>query len=107
MTRYEAEEHSVSSGAAVIEQPLIDFGREICGDLNAALRREWLVTNGLGGYASATLPGLVSRSYHGVLVAALDPPVERTVLVAALDEWVAYDGERYPLSTQEFAGETI
>jgi predicted glycogen debranching enzyme len=85
------------------EQPYIEFGREICGELPAALRREWLVTNGLGGYASATVPGTSTRSYHGLLVAALEPPVERTVLVAALDEWVVYQGARYPLCTHEFA----
>jgi predicted glycogen debranching enzyme len=87
----------------LFEQPFIEFGREICGDLPAALRREWLVTNGLGGYASATVPGTLTRSYHGLLVAALDPPVERTVLVASLDEWLIYDGVRFPLCTHEFA----
>jgi predicted glycogen debranching enzyme len=88
-------------------EPFIEFGREICGDLPAALRREWLVTNGLGGYASASVPGTPTRSYHGVLVAALEPPVERTVLVAAFDEWVVYQGERYPLCTHEFADSGI
>ena len=52
----------------------ITFGREICGDLAAAERREWLVTNGLGGYASGTVAGLLTRRYHGLLVAALPPP---------------------------------
>src|SRR5215217_710563 len=92
---------SVSS-PSVFERPHVAFGREICGDLAAGLTREWLVTNGLGGYASATLPGVLSRSYHGLLVAALEPPVARTVLVAGAVEWVAYDGKRYPLSTHEF-----
>ena len=41
--------------ATVLDRPLVDFGREVCGDLAAGLRREWLVTNGLGGYASGTL----------------------------------------------------
>jgi 4-alpha-glucanotransferase len=44
-----------------IEQPLIQFGREVCGDLAAGLRREWLVTNGLGGYASSTVTGINTR----------------------------------------------
>jgi predicted glycogen debranching enzyme len=87
----------------VFQQPFIEFGREICGDLPTALRREWLVTNGQGGYASATVLGAPTRSYHGFLVAALEPPVERTVLVAALDEWVVYQGERFPLCTHEFS----
>lgn len=89
------------------EQSHVSFGREICGDLEAGLRREWLVTNGLGGYASATLPGVLSRSYHGLLVAALEPPVARTVLVAGAVEWATYDGKRYPLSTHEFGDGTF
>ena len=93
--------------STVITQPLVHFGREICGDLACGLRREWLVTNGLGGYASGTLAGVNTRSYHGLLVAALNPPVDRTVLVGGLVEWATYDGHRYPLSTHEFADGTI
>ncbi len=86
---------------------MIHFGREICGDLEAGLRREWLVTNGLGGYASGTLAGINTRRYHGLLVAALQPPVGRTVLVAGFVEWATYDGQRYGLSTHEYGGGTI
>jgi len=89
------------------ESPLVSFGREICGDLSAGLRREWLVTNGLGGYASGTLAGVNTRRYHGLLVAALTPPVGRTVLVGGLMEWAVYGGRRYPLSTQEYGDGTI
>jgi glycogen debranching enzyme len=88
-------------------EPLIAFGREVCGDLAAALRREWLVTNGLGGYASGTLAGIATRRYHGLLVAALTPPIGRTVLVGALDEQAAYDGVVYQLSAHEFGDGTI
>ncbi|MGO8946374.1 MAG: amylo-alpha-1,6-glucosidase [Ktedonobacterales bacterium] len=91
----------------VIDQPLVHFGREICGDLADGLRREWLVTNGLGSYASGTVSGINTRSYHGLLVAALNPPVDRTVLVGGLVEWVTYDGHRYPLSASEYASGTI
>src|SRR5215217_2789020 len=86
----------------ILDRPHVAFGREITGDLPAGLRREWLVTNGLGGYASATVAGVPTRSYHGLLVAALEPPVARTVLVGDSIEWVVYDGVRYPLSTSEF-----
>ena len=65
------------------------------------------MTNGLGGYASATVAGVLTRSYHGLLVAALEPPVARTVLVADSVDWVVYDGARYPLSTSEFGDGTI
>lgn len=67
----------------------------------SALRREWLVTNGLGGYASATLAGANTRRYHGLLVAALRPPLGRAVLLSKLEEKVYLklpDG-----ITQEFA----
>ncbi len=76
---------------------LIDFGRDICGDLSQAEAREWLVTNGLGGYASGTVAGLLTRRYHGLLVAALKPPVGRTLLVAKLDETADYDNRTFPL----------
>jgi predicted glycogen debranching enzyme len=89
------------------EPPIISFGPEICGDLEPALRREWLVTNGLGGYASGTLTGINTRRYHGLLVAALQPPVARTVLVSSLQETVVYDGRSYSLSTHEYANGTI
>jgi predicted glycogen debranching enzyme len=66
--------------------PLVQFGRETCADPEAALRREWIVTNGLGGYATAALDGTPVRRYSGWLVAALEPPVARTVVVGGLLE---------------------
>jgi len=87
--------------------PLVDFGPEICGDLDAARRREWLCTNGLGGYASSTLAGVNTRRYHGWLVAALTPPVGRVVLVGGAVEWATYAGRRYPLATHEYGDGTI
>ncbi len=72
------------------EQAEIQFGRETCGDLAAAESREWLVTNGIGGYASGTVGGSQTRRYHGLLIAALQPPVGRTLLVSAIDEIVHF-----------------
>ena len=85
----------------------IDFGREICGNLEIAQAREWLVTNGIGGYASGTVAGILTRGYHGLLVAALKPPLERTVLVTKLDETADYDGTTYPLFTNRWADGTV
>ncbi|GMQ78927.1 MAG: hypothetical protein BMS9Abin02_1475 [Anaerolineae bacterium] len=68
----------------------MDFGREICGYLPVAEQREWLVTNGLGGYAMGTVPGLLTRRYHGLLIAALHPPLGRTLLLTKIDETVQY-----------------
>ncbi|HXL18343.1 MAG TPA: amylo-alpha-1,6-glucosidase, partial [Streptosporangiaceae bacterium] len=76
--------------------------------LEPAIQREWLVTNGLGGYASGTVAGVNTRRYHGLLVAALNPPVQRMVLVAALDEWVrSDDGDMKPLSAHEYWDGTV
>ncbi len=47
--------------------------------------REWIVTNGLGGYSSGTLSGVVTRRYHGLLVAALPAPTGRMVMVSHVD----------------------
>jgi predicted glycogen debranching enzyme len=81
----------------------IEFGREICGNLNTAESREWLVTNGIGGYASGTVAGLLTRRYHGLLVAALNPPLGRTLLLTKLDETVLYDTRSYLLHTNRWA----
>jgi predicted glycogen debranching enzyme len=79
-----------------------DFGREVCGDAAAAEAREWLVTNGLGGFACGTLAGNVTRRYHGLLMAAFHPPVGRTLLVSNLDGTADYDEQHYPLTTQRW-----
>jgi predicted glycogen debranching enzyme len=81
---------------------MFDFGREVCGYLPAAERREWLVTNGIGGFAMGTIAGLLTRRYHGLLVAALKPPLGRTLLLAKLDETATYDGRSYPLFTNRW-----
>ena len=68
------------------------YKRQVCGDLSVVSKREWLVTNGIGGYASGTLANVLSRRYHGLLMAALEPPLGRTLLLAKLDETAEYDG---------------
>jgi predicted glycogen debranching enzyme len=85
----------------------IEFGREICGDLNNAQTREWLLTNGIGGYASGTVAGLLTRRYHGLLVAALNPPLGRTLLLAKLDEVAIYGDLTYDIHTNRWANGSI
>lgn len=80
----------------------VQFGREVCGELEIAESREWLVTNGLGGYASGTIAGTATRRYHGLLIAALQPPVKRTLLVNGFDETVRYLGASFSLSTNRW-----
>ncbi len=81
---------------------MISFGRSICTDLTAAERREWLVTNGLGGFASGTVAGTLTRRYHGLLVAATHPPVGRRLLVAKIDERATYRGVAYDLGANRW-----
>src|SRR5713226_8511053 len=81
---------------------MIRFGRDVCGNLEAALR-EWLETNGLGGFASSTINGLNTRRYHGLLVAATKPPVGRFVLLSKLEETLLVDGS-FDLSANRYPG---
>ncbi len=83
---------------------MIRFKQEICSNLESASHREWLETNGLGGYASSTITGLNTRRYHGLLVAATQPPVGRMVLLSKLEETLVIDGRRYDLSANQYPG---
>ena len=80
------------------------FGRDICGEWDSACRYEWLVTNGLGGFACGTVAGANTRRYHGFLMASLSPPVQRTLLVAKIELSVGYLGAESELSANEFVG---
>jgi predicted glycogen debranching enzyme len=75
--------------------------------LPAALEHDWLVTNGLGGFAAGTIAHVNTRRYHALLIAALRPPLERTLLVAKVDV-TARDGDTFfALACSEFADGTI
>src|SRR5512137_172136 len=86
---------------------MIIFGRDICGDVENALRREWLVTNGTGSYACGAISGANTRCYHGLLIAALAAPVARTLLVAKIEATAHLRGSAYPLDTHEWADGSI
>ncbi len=83
---------------------MIQFNQETCGNLDAALRREWLETNGLGGFASSSITGLNTRRYHGLLVAATRPPVGREVLLSKLEETLLINGQPFDLSSNRYPG---
>ncbi|HSG41140.1 MAG TPA: glycogen debranching enzyme N-terminal domain-containing protein [Thermoanaerobaculia bacterium] len=83
---------------------MIQIDREITQDYERALGLEWLETNGLGGWAGTTVAGAHSRRYHGLLVAATEPPSGRTVLLSRLDETLHLEGETYELSCNQFPG---
>lgn len=86
---------------------MIRLGRDICGNAEAAQAREWLVCNGKGGYASGTVSGQLTRGYHGVLVAALSPPLGRTLMLASLLETVTVGGRRFELGTLRWRDGTL
>ena len=86
---------------------LINFGRDICGNYKSAKQKEWLVTNGIGGFASGTISGSLTRRYHGLLIAALKPPLGRTLLVAKFDETVEIRKHLFELNTNNWASGTI
>jgi len=87
--------------------PAVSFGREICGFLEQAEQREWLVTNGIGGFASGTVSGNLTRRYHGLLFAALHAPVGRMQMVAKFDETAGYNGADYPLATNRWVSGSV
>ena len=97
-----------------MQNALIDniaFNADALRDFEQAARREWLVTNGLGGYASGTLATANTRRYHGLLVAALNPPVGRAVLLSKLEETLrvtdaAGVSQEYALSANLYPGAT-
>ena len=82
----------------------ISLDRTITGDFASSLRREWLETNGLGGWASSTISGVHSRRYHGLLIAAAKPPVGRVVLLSKLEEALEIDGKRIELGCNVYPG---
>ncbi len=83
---------------------MIQFSTEQCRDLQFALSREWLETNGLGGFSSSTIIGLNTRRYHGLLTASLNPPADRYVLLSKLEETITIDGQQFDLSTNQYVG---
>ncbi len=87
--------------------PRIELGRGELDRFESAASREWLVTNGLGGFAAGTAAGACTRRYHGLLVAALRPPVERTVLVAKLEAEARYAGASFALTSNEYGDGTV
>jgi len=82
--------------------PSITLNRKALSNFENAIEKEWIITNGLGGYASSTILGINTRKYHGLLVAAFHPPAERRVCLAKLDEEIRVENNVYPLGGNEF-----
>lgn len=86
---------------------MITVNRETCGVLDRAIGLEWLVTNGIGGFASGTISGINTRRYHGLLIAALQPPSGRTLVFAKVEEEVISEDRSFFLGANEFQDGTI
>ncbi len=82
--------------------PKIELSSGFLSNLERAIRLEWVVANGLGGYASSSVLGINTRKYHGLLVASFNPPVDRRVVLSKLDEELLVDSEAFPLGANEF-----
>lgn len=82
--------------------PSISLNKEALSRFEEAIRKEWIITNGLGGYASSTVLGVNTRKYHGLLVAALRPPRDRRMFLGKLDEDISIESNVYRLGANEF-----
>ena len=80
----------------------IEFERPVCGDSGEACSREWLETNGIGGFACSTIIGLNTRRYHALLTAATKPPVGRLVLLSKMEEVLVLGDRRFELSANQY-----
>ena len=83
---------------------MIKLSKKIVTDFESSISREWIETNGIGGYASGTLSGAHTRRYHGLLVAATEPPLGRVVLLSKFEETLVVGDARFDLSTNEYLG---
>ncbi|GMV80292.1 MAG: 4-alpha-glucanotransferase [Planctomycetota bacterium] len=82
----------------------LKIGPETCAHYAAALNKEWLETNGRGGFAAGTVAGPFTRRYHGWLIPALQPPVQRRALLSGCDDELVLPDRRVPMAAHEFPG---
>jgi glycogen debranching enzyme len=95
---------SLVRSVATLDSAVIHVPGGQCRNAEVAARLEWLVTNGIGGFAGGTVAGCLTRRYHGLLIAALRPPLGRTLLLAKLDETARVGGEVFRLYSNWWAG---
>ncbi len=81
---------------------MIKFDTSICTDFEQSSRKEWLETNGIGGFACGTIAGANSRRYHGILTAATRPPLGRVTMLSKFEEVLTIDGEVFELSANQY-----
>ena len=81
---------------------MINFDSEICANFESASSREWLETNGIGGFASGTVSGMNTRRYHGLLTAAIRPPLGRVTMLSKFEETLTIGDENFELSANQY-----
>src|SRR3954467_4512313 len=116
MTITIADREPAASLRAPSQEPLVQpleqsmqirFGRAVCGDLGQAERREWWLANGLGGCAAGTVAGSLTRRYHGLMIAPVDPPLGRRLVFAKADATLVDGDATYPLFANRWSGGDI
>src|ERR1051326_8291050 len=85
----------------------IRFGRETCGDLEAAEQREWWIGNGRGAYAAGTVAMTLTRRYHGLLIAPIEPPLGRALMFTKADAELVIGERRIPLFANRWGSGAI
>lgn len=75
----------------------MEFGKSNWRSYELGIQKEWLLTNGIGGYASSTIIGANTRRYHGLLIASLNPPVQRHLALSKIDETIDIGSRSYNL----------
>src|SRR6266480_4830801 len=86
---------------------MLTKSRAVLQNFADATQHEWLETNGLGGWASSSIPGAHTRRYHGLLVAAIVPPAERIMLLSKLDETIVTGDKRIELGANLYMTDVI
>ncbi len=77
------------------------FTKDISSTFDKNLKNEWLVTNGIGGYASSTIIGVNTRKYHGLLIASLDNSINRVMTLSKFNEYVKVENNKFSISSNE------
>jgi predicted glycogen debranching enzyme len=85
----------------------VRLGPQVLGTLDEGARREWLATDGVGGYAMGTVAGVRTRRYHGLLSVAVGGPANRMLGLAALDAVLVIGDARFALATDEWSGGVV
>ena len=87
-----------------MKQPRFTLDEQQCRNFDFSSKREWMLENGIGGYAMGTVCGINTRRYHGHLIAATNPPTGRMNLLAAVEAFISEDGNPVGISTNQYTG---